>query len=53
MLTILGIISVIKTVLMLERGFILPNFDFKKPNEAIPFAKWHLKVCSYDLVYVV
>lgn len=34
---------------MLERGFILPNYDFKKPNENIPFAKWHLKVrcCSY------
>lgn len=29
---------------MLERGFILPNYDFKKPNENIPFAKWHLKV---------
>jgi acyl transferase domain-containing protein len=40
----LGIISVIKTAMMLERGFILPNFDFKKPNEKIPFSKWHLKV---------
>ncbi|KAF8850340.1 BcPKS8, polyketide synthase [Acephala macrosclerotiorum] len=39
-----GIISVIKTALMLERGFILPNYDFKKPNEAIPFSKWNLKV---------
>lgn len=39
-----GIISVIKTALMLERGFILPNYDFKKPNENIPFAKWGLKV---------
>ncbi|KUJ09043.1 BcPKS8, polyketide synthase [Mollisia scopiformis] len=39
-----GIISVIKTALMLERSFILPNFGFKKPNEAIPFAKWNLKV---------
>lgn len=34
----------IKTALMLERGFILPNFDFKKPNEKIPFSKWNLKV---------
>lgn len=34
----------IKTALMLERGFILPNFDFKKPNEKIPFTKWNLKV---------
>ena len=39
-----GIASVIKATLMLERGFILPNYDFKKPNENIPFDKWHLKV---------
>ncbi|KAH7364106.1 BcPKS8, polyketide synthase [Rhexocercosporidium sp. MPI-PUGE-AT-0058] len=39
-----GIISVIKTAMMLERGFILPNHDFKKPNEKIPLAKWNLKV---------
>ncbi|KAN0113308.1 BcPKS8, polyketide synthase [Hyaloscypha variabilis] len=39
-----GIISVIKTAMMLERGFILPNYDFKKPNEKIPFSKWNLKV---------
>ncbi len=30
---------------MLERGFILPNYDFKKPNEKIPLSKWNLKVC--------
>jgi len=35
---------VIKTAMMLERGFILPNYDFKTPNESIPFSKWHLKV---------
>ena len=34
----------IKTAMMLERGFILPNYDFKKPNDKIPFSKWHLKV---------
>ncbi|TGO87053.1 hypothetical protein BPOR_0254g00030 [Botrytis porri] len=39
-----GIISVIKAAMMLERGFILPNHDFKTPNENIPFSKWHLKV---------
>ncbi|OCL14366.1 polyketide synthase [Glonium stellatum] len=39
-----GIISVIKTAMMLERGFILPNYDFKKPNEKIPFTKWNLRV---------
>lgn len=40
----IGIISVIKAAMMLERGFILPNYDFKTPNEKIPFSKWNLKV---------
>ena len=39
-----GIVAVIKTALSLERGFILPNYDFKKPNEKIPFKEWNLKV---------
>lgn len=29
---------------MLERGFILPNHDFKKPNSKIPWKEWNLKV---------
>lgn len=29
---------------MLERGFILPNHDFKEPNEKIPWKEWNLKV---------
>lgn len=39
-----GIVAVIKAALMLERGFILPNYDFKLPNSKIPFAKWNMKV---------
>jgi acyl transferase domain-containing protein len=39
-----GIAGVIKTALMLERNFILPNYDFKQPNENIPFDEWGLKV---------
>jgi acyl transferase domain-containing protein len=39
-----GIVAVIKSALMLERGFILPNYDFKYPNEKIPFKAWNLKV---------
>jgi acyl transferase domain-containing protein/NADPH:quinone reductase-like Zn-dependent oxidoreductase/NAD(P)-dependent dehydrogenase (short-subunit alcohol dehydrogenase family)/acyl carrier protein len=39
-----GIIAVMKAALMLERGFIPANYDFKHPNEKIPFAKWNLKV---------
>lgn len=40
----LGIAGVIKTALMLERGFVLPNYDFKLPNANIPFDEWGLKV---------
>ena len=29
---------------MLERGFILPNYDFKQPNPKIPWKEWNLKV---------
>lgn len=39
-----GIVAVIKAALMLERGFILPNYDFKKPNTKIPWKEWNLKV---------
>ncbi|KAF2015178.1 hypothetical protein BU24DRAFT_372104 [Aaosphaeria arxii CBS 175.79] len=41
-----GIAGIIKTALMLERGFILPNYDFKRPNEKIPFDEWGLKVAT-------
>lgn len=39
-----GIVSVIKSALMLEKGMILPNTNFEKGNESIPFAEWNLKV---------
>jgi acyl transferase domain-containing protein len=39
-----GIVAVIKAVMMLERGFLLPNHDFKEPNEKIPWKEWNLKV---------
>ncbi|KAI0397011.1 ketoacyl-synt-domain-containing protein [Xylariaceae sp. FL0594] len=39
-----GIVAVIKSALMLERGFILPNYDFKFPNDKIPFKTWNMKV---------
>lgn len=41
-----GIVSVIKAVLMLYYGFILPNADFEAPNEAIPFDKWNMRVAT-------
>ncbi|PSR80092.1 hypothetical protein BD289DRAFT_76888 [Coniella lustricola] len=39
-----GIAAVIKAALMLERGFILPNHDFKTPNKRIPWKEWNMSV---------
>lgn len=39
-----GVISVIKTAMMLERGFILPNINFENANPSIPLKKWNMKV---------
>ncbi|KAL3481512.1 fatty acid synthase S-acetyltransferase [Aspergillus californicus] len=39
-----GIISVVKTVMMLEKGFVLPNCDFLHPRDGIPLDEWGLKV---------
>ncbi|KAL2023345.1 hypothetical protein VTK56DRAFT_3083 [Thermocarpiscus australiensis] len=41
-----GIVSVIKTALMLYYGFILPNRNFEKPNDAIPLDKWNMRVAT-------
>ena len=39
-----GVASVIKTALMLERGFYVPNCDLQRPNRKIPFQKMNFKV---------
>lgn len=39
-----GLTGLIKTVLMLEKGLILPNHDFQNGNKRIPFEDWKLKV---------
>ncbi|ETS77113.1 hypothetical protein PFICI_10987 [Pestalotiopsis fici W106-1] len=39
-----GIVAVIKAAMMLERGFVLPNYDFKVPNPKIPWKQWNYKV---------
>ena len=39
-----GIADVVKPVLMLEKGLLLPNFDFKKPSPRIPMREWNIKV---------
>jgi acyl transferase domain-containing protein len=41
-----GVVSVIKTAMMLEKGFVLPNCNFEKANPKIPFDEWHMKVQS-------
>ncbi|KAM0809251.1 hypothetical protein AB5N19_09594 [Seiridium cardinale] len=44
-----GIISIIKATLMLEKGFVLPNTNFKTANKDIPLAKWNMKVPTFQL----
>ncbi|KAE8149582.1 hypothetical protein BDV25DRAFT_140696 [Aspergillus avenaceus] len=39
-----GVISIIKTVMMLEKELILPNCNFEKPNPEIPMHEWNMKV---------
>ncbi|ROV97002.1 hypothetical protein VSDG_04049 [Cytospora chrysosperma] len=39
-----GLASVIKATMMLEKGFVLPNTNFKTPNGSIPLADWNMQV---------
>ena len=39
-----GIAGLVKTVLMLEKGKVLPNRNFETPSKRIPFEDWRLKV---------
>lgn len=39
-----GLVSIIKSAMMLEKGFILPNVNFEKANPAIPLDEWNMKV---------
>ena len=41
-----GVVSVIKGVLMLYYGFILPNAEFERVNESIPMTKWNMRVAT-------
>ena len=43
-----GIASVIKAIMMLERGFILPNADFQRLNPSIDAEFLRLKVSSWS-----
>lgn len=48
-----GVVAIIKAAMTLERGFILPNADFVKPNPNIPFAQWNMKVCLRKIRYAI
>lgn len=39
-----GLVSIIKTVLALERGIIPPSINFEKPNPKIALEEWNLKL---------
>lgn len=39
-----GIASLIKTIMVLEKGSIPPNINFKRPNVALPTERWHIRV---------
>lgn len=39
-----GLVSIIKSAMMLEKGFILPNVNFEKANPSIPLDEWNMKV---------
>ncbi|OKO94430.1 Lovastatin diketide synthase LovF [Penicillium subrubescens] len=41
-----GIASIIKTAMILDKGLLLPNADFKKPNPNIPLTEWNMKVVT-------
>ena len=41
-----GMVSLIKAAMMLDRGLLLPNADFKKPNPNIPLNEWYMKVVT-------
>lgn len=48
-----GICSVIKTALMLERKFLLPNCDFQTQNRKIPFGESNMKVSKFLKILVI
>lgn len=39
-----GVVSIIKTAMMLEKGSIPPNCNFEAGNPSIPFEEWGIKV---------
>ncbi|KAL8734235.1 MAG: hypothetical protein Q9181_003294 [Wetmoreana brouardii] len=46
-----GVVAIIKAAMMLEKGFLLPNCNFQKPNPAIPFDTWNMKVLTKQIMW--
>ncbi|TLS26944.1 hypothetical protein PpBr36_05072 [Pyricularia pennisetigena] len=46
-----GMAALLKAVLMMERGFVLPNFDFKEPNPKIQWKEWNLRVPTMQIPF--
>ena len=47
-----GVSSVIKTALMLERRFLVPDCDLQQLNSTIPFHVWNMKVLNATSLYL-
>ena len=45
-----GIAGVVKTVLMLENNFILPNFNFQNPSDRIPMDELRIEVRVFRFI---
>lgn len=45
-----GIAGIIKTILMLEKGRILPHLNYERPNDKIPMQDWGLEVLLSPLM---
>ena len=44
-----GLAGLLKTILSLENGVILPNTNFKKPNPKLLLDQWHMKVATMPI----
>lgn len=48
--SVAGLAGLIKTVLMLEKGYIPPNPTFVQPSEKLPITDWKIEVRWFPLV---
>jgi acyl transferase domain-containing protein len=50
--SVAGLAGVIKTVLMLEKGYIPPNPTFAQPSDKLPIESWHIEVSRKPLASI-